>query len=173
MSIFSIFKRKRAVVGDSVDVPVDNLNVEFQANDFLGKAAEAGHKAKDAVKAKRYDDAWKLFQEQKTLYLHHASKYEFTSLQTLALDSSVHEKMANILRMEGKHIEALINIVYWVLAGTHRPINRHHQKLRAYFNRCKFKNTTLEQAQLELAAHRGLPEYTVAKSIVSNWVSSS
>ena len=172
MSLFSIFKRKK---DDGADTDfndfAEKLIAEFQENDFLGKAAEAGHKAKDAVKARKYNDAWRFYNDQKLLYMRHANRSGFTPEQTLALDSTVHEKMADIRRLEGKHTDALIDIVYWVLAGSKRPINRHSQKLQAYFNRCKFENTSLADAQVELANQKALPEFTLAKSIVSNWAS--
>lgn len=150
----------------------EEMESNFLENDFLGKAAEAGHKAKDAVKAKKYDEAWGLYHKQKELYMKHANRSGFTPMQVLALDASVHENLANILRLEGKHKDALANIVYWVIAGSERPIKRHKQKLQAYFNRCDFKNTSLEDAEKTLATISELPQYTLARSIVSGWVTS-
>lgn len=144
---------------------------ESRKNDYLGKAAEVGHKAKAAVKAKKYDEAWGFYHEQKSFYMQHANRTGFTAKQALALDASVHEDMANILRLESKHKDALVNIVYWVLAGSDRPIKRHQQKLQSYFNRCKFNNTNLAEAAKRIEEQNILPEYTLARSIVSEWVS--
>lgn len=102
--------------------------------------------------------------------MQHANRSGLTPEQALALDASVHEEMANILRLEGRHQEALVNILYWVLAGSNRPIKRHTQKLQAYFNRCKFLNTSIEEAEIEIATQQALPEFMLAKSIVSKWV---
>lgn len=144
---------------------------EFQQNDFLGKAADVGHKAKEAIKTKQYDEAWRLYHEQKSFYMQHANRSGFTAKQTLALDASIHEELANILRLENKHKDALVHIVYWVLSGDDHPIKRHQQKLQSYFNRCKFKNTELSEAENTISSNSKTPEFTLAKSIVEEWVS--
>lgn len=145
--------------------------VEFLENDFLGKAAEAGQKARAALKEDKHDEAWGFYHEQKSLYMQHANRCGFTARQVLALDSSIHERLANILRLEGKHQDALVHIVYWVLGGAERPVKAHQQKLQSYFNRCKFKNISLTEAVKMIEAQNKLPEFTLAKSIVSEWVS--
>lgn len=78
----------------------------------MGKAAEAGQKAKDAKRTKEYDKAWGLYHEQKMLYMQHANRSDFTNRQVLALDSQVHEDLANILRVEKKNDNALTHILY-------------------------------------------------------------
>ncbi|WP_054200778.1 hypothetical protein [Pseudoalteromonas undina] len=171
MGLFSIFKRKKPKPDLEFENYAQEVMADFQRNDFLGKAAEAGHKAKAAVKEMQYDKAWGFYQEQKSFYMQHANRSGFTANQVLALDASVHEDMANILRLENKHEVALVNIVYWILAGVDRPIKRHQQKLKSYFNRCKLKNTELPEAERIIATNKKLPEFTLAKSIVSEWVS--
>ena len=171
MKLLDIFKKKKqSNTYQSFDDHAKRIIADFAANDFLGKAAQAGHAAKDAVKAKEFDKAWGLFHEQKSFYGQHANRCGFTARQLLALDSSVHEEIANILRIERKHHDAMTNIVYWVLAGAERPIKRHEQKFKAYFYRCKFENTTLEQATKQISEQKNLPEYTLAQSIVSSWI---
>ncbi|HHF3152712.1 TPA: hypothetical protein ACPJ2A_004591 [Vibrio diabolicus] len=154
-------KRVESEVEDSSD---------YIQEDFLGKAANAGQKAKKAMKLKNFDEAWGLFHEQKSLYIQHANRSGFTANQTLALDATVHEEMANILRQEGKHNDALVHIVYWVLAGSERPIKRHDQKLKAYFNRCKFQKVSFELAKENMAKLKMPVNFLDAKSIVSDWV---
>lgn len=171
MSFFSIFKTKKPKADAEFKDYARKVMEDFQKNDFLGKAAEAGHKAKAAVKSEKYDEAWGHYHDQKSFYMQHANRTGFTAKQLLALDASVHEDMANILRLENKHQDALVHIVYWVLAGVDRPIKRHQQKLKSYFNRCKFKNTQLPVAERLIAENTQLPEFTLAKSIVSEWVS--
>lgn len=168
--IFSIFKNKTKP-DLKFESYAQEVKADFQRNNFLAKAAEAGHKAKSAAKDKDYDKAWGLYQDQKSFYMQHANRSGFTANQALALDASVHENMANILRLENKHEDALVNIVYWVLTGIDKPIKRHQQKFKGYFNRCKLKNTELSEAERTIASNKKLPEFTLAKSIVSEWVS--
>ena len=171
MGLFDLFKRKKATTFDpSSSVYANEIEADFRRSDFLSKAATAGHQAKAAVKEKRYDAAWKLYHQQKGYYMRHASRYGHSPRGALALDATVHEDLANILRLEGKHTDALVHIVYWVLAGANRPIRRHQQKLRSYFNRCKFKNITLDEAQKETASQSALPDLTLARSVVARWV---
>jgi hypothetical protein len=171
MGFFSIFNKKKPKADSDFNDYAEKVMAEFRENDFLGQAADAGHKAKAAVKAKQYDEAWGLYHGQKSFYMKHANRSGFTAKQALALDASVHEEMANILRLESKHEDALVHIVYWILAGVDRPIKRHQQKLQSYFNRCKFENTTLSDAEKVIDAQTKLPEFTLAKAIVSEWVS--
>ncbi|MDO6461863.1 hypothetical protein Q4485_14220 [Granulosicoccaceae sp. 1_MG-2023] len=171
MGIFSIFKKRKSTPDVVLDDHVAGSIADLQCDDFLGKAAEAGHKAKAAVKAKKYHEAWKLYHDQKSLYMQHANKFGFTARQTIALDASVHEDMANILRHENKHEEALVHIVYWVLAGNDRPLKRHQQKLKSYFNRCKFKKTTLSEAQRAIQLQSKMAEFKRASSSVAGWIS--
>ena len=171
MSFLNIFKKKKKKNADPEFTACDEqVMSELSENDFLGKAAEAGHKAKAAVKENQYDEAWGLYHEQKSFYMQHANCCGFTARQALALDASVHEDLANIMRLEQKNNDALVHIVYWVLTGADSPIKRHQQKLQSYFNRCKFKNTTLAEAQEELSSQEALPEFTLSKSVVSGWV---
>ncbi len=173
MGFLSIFKKKKQ---NTEPQPQQYSHAgkmiiqEFSENNFLGKAAESGSKAKAAVKAEKYDEAWRLYHEQKSYYMQNANRLGSSRKQILALDSNVHEELANILRLEGKHNDALANIVYWVLAGKDRPIKRHKQKFQSYFNRCKLKNTTLADAEKAVDSEKRLPEFTTAKSLVSKWV---
>ncbi len=171
MGFFSFFRKKKPKIDFEFKDFAEKVMTEFLENDFLGKAAEAGHKAKAAIKANQHDDAWGLYHEQKSFYMQHANRSGFTARQALTLDASVHEEMANILRLESKHQDALVHVVYWVLAGADRPIKRHQQKLQSYFNRCKFKETTLSDAVKVIHAQTKLPEFNLAKTIVSEWVS--
>lgn len=105
--------------------------------DYLGKAAHEKQSAKIAIKEKRFDDAWRHLNNQKDLYLKHARRMQFSEIHTLVIDSSPHEDMANILRLEGKHKNALSNISYTYKAAhlADRPISTLEKKLEAYYNR--------------------------------------
>ena len=166
-------RRIRRLVGGKKEVEsVGHREVyveEFGVDDFLAKAANAGRKGLTAVGEGSYDKAWKHFHEQKSYYLQHASSQDFSTRDTLVLDASVHEQLANILRLEKKHDDALVSIVYWVIAQSERPKKKHQQKLKAYFNRCKFQNTTLEEAQAYVGRPCKLPEFQLAQSQVAQW----
>lgn len=105
--------------------------------DCLGKAANEKQAAKTAIKEKRFDDAWRHLNDQKVLYLKHAHRMQFSAIHTLVIDSSPHEDMANILRLEGKHKNALSNMSYTYKANysAKRPIITLEKKLEAYYNR--------------------------------------
>ncbi|MCG8608928.1 MAG: hypothetical protein MI864_00190 [Pseudomonadales bacterium] len=171
MSIFDFFRNRREEVSDNeFNEYLIKLHAEHLKNDCLGQAAELGLQIKAALNDKNYDVAWKLCHNQKKLYLKHAKKNRFTARQILAIDGGAHYQLANILRLEGKHQEALVHILYWVMSGSDRPVKAHQQKLQSYFNRCKFKNTTLAQAKMLLANQTEMPEFTLARRIVLNWI---
>lgn len=92
--------------------------------DYLGKAADAKHAARAAVKAGQHDRAWGLLHEQKECYLKHAQKMGFDAEQVMRMDGSVSEDFANILRLEKKHTQALVYILYWIVTSS-VPIKRH------------------------------------------------
>ena len=144
---------------------------EFSQHDHLRQAAVAGQKAQKAIKEKQFDVPWRLLHEQKSHYLAHAGRQQFTVIQTLALDATVNEQMANILRMENKHEQALVHILYWVIAGSRHPIKRHTQKFAAYFRRGKFEHTSLEEAMNFATTHHEHPDYTLAQHAVAEWKS--
>ena len=170
MSIFNFFKKKKQseTINSNEDYLQEILK-DFRKDDYLGKAANVGHKAKIAVKEKEYDKAWGLYHEQKSFYMQHANRSGFTKRQVLALDSQVHENLANILRAEKKNDDALSHILYWIIANNDKPIKRHQQKLAAYFNRCKFENTSLQEAVQFSTLNIANSDYLVAQSKVVEW----
>lgn len=170
MGIFSIFKRKVRATSKNSDVARIQAIMDYsEKHDYLGKAAEAGRKAQAAVKAGKLDKAWRHYHEQKKFYGLHASRNNYTNRQVLSLDSQVHEGMANILRLEKKHNDALCHILYWVIASNGKPIKRHDQKIKAYFNRCKYRNTSLKEAKTYSRSKKSLPEFSKAQSKVAEW----
>lgn len=144
------------------------LLANFSKNDHLGKAAIANDKAKAAEAAADYDSAWRFYHEQKEQYLQHASKNKFTAAQTLALDASVSQQLANILRVEGKHDDALVHILYWICSSA-TPTKIQRQKLAAYFNRCRFKRVSTEDLRNALEALRKNPEFMEMRNAVGRW----
>lgn len=107
--------------------------------DYLGPAAEHKHKADKAIKEKRFDDAWRHLNEQKLNYFQHAKQCNFTEKQTLGLDAVVHITMGNLLRIEGKHLQALHHIAYVYKVGKlENPLNdSNDDRLRIYYKRAK------------------------------------
>ena len=141
---------------------------ELWKHDYLGFAATSKHEALAALEARQYDKAWKLFHEQKLHYLKHASRSHFTRLQTLALDASVSEDLANVLRLEGKHKTALVHALYWVAASPRRTKTQ-DRKLSAYFNRAKIIGIDYSAVEglLKLIKHN--PELPIIQRHVKKW----
>lgn len=174
--IFRIFKnRTRGGKGDqgteesNSSVPPILLEA-LDDDDYLGRAAQAKHLAANSIRSKDYDSAWSLLHDQKSNYLSHANREKFTVDQTLALDSTVHEVMANVLRLEGRHNEALVDIVYWVTAQSRSPKKAHKSKFNAYFKRCKFSNTNIDSAVRQMNSIKPPHEFIKARSLVKRWI---
>jgi hypothetical protein len=79
------------------------LMEDYKRQDYLGKAAVAGDKARAAKDAGDLNAAWGFYQEMKEHNLQHALREGFTPAQTLAIDSSVSKPLADILRLEARH----------------------------------------------------------------------
>lgn len=113
---------------------VDERLAAYYPDDCLGRAAEIGKATREAEKSGDHDLVWRLVHMQKMEYLRHAAKSGFTHSQTLALDGRLHKVMANVLRKEGKHRDALVHILYW--ASSYDKISRTNRKIvQAYINR--------------------------------------
>ncbi|RUR38554.1 hypothetical protein [Vreelandella populi] len=136
--------------------------------DHIGKAAQFEHATKAAIKEKRFDDAWRLLQEQQHYWLSHANSRYFTKSQTFELIASINEDMADIQRLEGRHDAALAHLMYAIAAGTKPPQSR-TKKLSSYFHRCKFASTyTVERAEIELEMLKKDPIFGVVQEFVAS-----
>lgn len=109
------YSREVVIPLDAIDDVVAALRAPSASDqvDYLYLAAEAGRDAKAAAKAGNFDTAWGLFHDQKQIYLQYAQHQGWGARQTLALDSSVHEDLADLLRLEKRHREAFPHILYW------------------------------------------------------------
>ena len=136
--------------------------------DHLGPAAIAGHAAKAAIKERRFDDAWRLYHEQKQHYMLHANSSGFTGRQALELDASVHSNLANIRRLEQKHDDALVHLLY-AANSTSRPTKDLPKKVNAYFNRCKFKYTLAADVLSFIELNRQKPNFRLVQTTVVSW----
>lgn len=170
MKIFNFFKRRKSTTRKARVKPLDLNKTACCFDGFLGKAAKAGHDAKASIKAQEFDKAWRLFHEKKSFYVKHANMSGFSAKESLSLISNVHEDFANILRIEGKDYDAFLNILYWIIASSERPIKRQEQKLSTYFNRCKFKNTQLEDVKNYILAQKNdLADYHKIRDKIAKW----
>jgi hypothetical protein len=147
---------------------LETVNVGRDNIDHLCLAAELGDKAQEAVKSRRFDQAWGLLNDQQKHYLQHARKYGFTARQTLAIDGSLHVPMANIRRLEGAHDDALAHILYADMTDD-RKTKSMEKLLRAYFNRCRFEAATLDEAVAFIQQQRPQPNYRRIQLMVAEW----
>ena len=151
------------------DLPASHFTplTEAEPADHLGRAATAKQRGKAAVAQKRYHDAWRHFHEQKEHYLRQARRYGMTAQQTLALDGSVHEDLANIRRLEGNHDEALVHLLYCV-SSSPRPTKAQLKKIFSYFSRCGFGRVNSDELSAYLANPRN-SDFVTARTCVAAW----
>ena len=171
MSIFNFLNSKKPRPDFSEAEISEILDRAFPAEDredYLGKAAEAGHAARASITAKEYDKAWRLLHEQKILYMKHANRCDWKAEDALNLDGSVSQHFANILRLEGKNDQALVHILYWIITARN-PIKGHDQKLKAYFGRCKFEDVALYDAEQFIKENKSQPDFMAIQAKVSEW----
>lgn len=175
--MFGFLKNKKFIRSDrklhanseyESDELLDSLLLNQNAEDYLGQAAQAGQASKDAVKAGEYNKAWALLHQQKSLYLQHAHRGNWKAKDVLCLDGSVSQALANILRLEGKHEQAFVHILYWIITSRN-PIKAHDQKLKSYFKRCKFKNAALDDVQDFIKKSLSTPDFSVIQNKVNEW----
>lgn len=162
MGLFSFIFGKPS---DEIPPP---LFTDADREDHLGKAAAAGHSARAALAERRFNDAWRLFHTQKEHYRRHALRYGMTPRQTIALDGSVHEHLANIRRLEGKHDDALVHMLYCVISDT-RPTKALLKKLPAYFARCHFAAADENALAAFVTASKNSPDFMAIQTCVRGW----
>ena len=142
--------------------------------DYLGLAAEAKQEGMQAVKSGNYDDAWYYFHEQQSAYAKHINSPNghFTPEQAFSLLSVVNEQLANVLRLESKHRQAIVHIVYWAAWGnaSGRVKKSMNSKLKSYFKRCHFEQHNLDELE-KLVEHeaRSTPDFARIQSLLSEW----
>lgn len=142
-----------------------------EQQDFLGFAAVAGRSAKEALRSGDYGAAWDFYQEQKAEYAKHAIRSEFTPKQALDLESTVHIDLANLLRLQGRHNDALVHIVYWASTLGDEASKGRQDRLRVYLKRCKLRNTSLASLTTVTASLALSPDLDEARRIVQELIS--
>jgi hypothetical protein len=158
-----------SIFGNRKNKNLDNLFGERSKEDYFLNAAIEAREAELAVKEKRYDDAWRHYHQKKMCYMQQANRVG-DAKYAIELDASVHEHLANILRLEGKHREALPHIIYWVLGGRRIPLKKHNTKFKSYFSKCDFKNTPLTEAEKKLKDKQLKADLLIAQNLVSSWI---
>lgn len=171
MRLFSFLRSRKQGSLDSDESFEDyaaRIISEFKKHDYLGKAAVARSEAKLAVSEGRFDDAWRKYHEEKDHFLNHATRNNFTPEQVSALDGTVSKSFANVLRLEKRHNDAFVHIVYWV-ASSNSETKEQAQKLIAYFNRCKFKHRDIDDVRALIDQLKPLPDFRMIQEAVSAW----
>lgn len=171
MGLFDFLRSRRVKSRDrdeSFEEYAARVQADFEAHDYLGKAAVARNEAKAALAEGRFDDAWRKYHEEKQHFLKHAARCNFTPAQTLALDGTVSKSLANVLRLEKRHRDAFAHIVYWV-ASSEIETREQGQKLRAYFNRCKYQQRGLDDVRALIDQLRPLPDFRAIQQAVAAW----
>ncbi|WP_148716495.1 hypothetical protein [Chitinolyticbacter meiyuanensis] len=140
-------------------------------DDYLGRAAEAHTKARIAWRDKHYDEAWGNLITQKQLYLQHAIREKFSAHELLALDASVDVHMANVLRMEGRHRQAFLHIMYAMMAGRTSFDIGAAERVAVYYRRAKLTKTSLSDVLDYARAHCGRVEFTEIREQTAWWFS--
>jgi len=113
-----------------------------QMHNHLGKAAGFKHQFKRAVKDKNFDVAWGLIEEIKQEYILHANYQGWDSISTMRLVASPFKDSANILRIEGRHKEALRHYLYYSIHSA-TPSKAQVKKLTAYLKRSKLPKASI------------------------------
>jgi hypothetical protein len=151
------------------DIDLRNRNDEgYFFDDFLGQAADAGSRAREAIEAGDLNAAWGHYQRMSHLYLQHAQKERFTRQQTLELVGSTHGAMASLLRQEGRHPDALVHILYCIAcSGT--ASEKDLKRYRPFVNRCKFQEFGLEEVAEKLQRWKENPDLASIRDTVSEW----
>jgi len=149
---------------------IQERNEQIMRDDYSGKAAEAMHKAKAAIKEKQFDTAWGLYNDAKIYFLKHANQMGFSIEGTIGIQGLVHEEMANMLRLEGRHKDALTHIIYWI-ATDNRTLKKHDQKLSSYLKRAKLEHISLSDAKDFIGEVRNGYDFRMIQNKVNEWES--
>lgn len=170
MGLTDFFKNRApaARADNHIEEELDRFIASRNKIDHLGNAAFAGDMATAAKNKGDLHAAWGLFQDMKEHYLQHAVRENFTPAQTLALDSAASPALADILRLEGKHRDALVHIAYWIACAP-KPSKMQKQKLRAYFKRCEFTVAVLADVEKLVLVSRVRPDFVQIRDTIRGW----
>ena len=136
--------------------------------DYVQLAAEKGREAKLAMREKNNAEAWELIQQQKHFYSQLTDQQIISVTKMIGLDSNVSKDLANLLRLEKKHKDALVHIIYWV-ANSKSVTKDQESKLQAYFNRAKLTGPTVNDV-MDYCLAAGIKEFHVIQKDIDSWV---
>ena len=135
--------------------------------DYLLLALDKGNEAQIAMREKNNTEAWALLQAQKQFYSKYTASQSAGADALVALDSHVSKDLANLLRQEKKHKDALVHIIYWV--GNSQSVTKdQHSKLRAYVNRAKLSGITVDDA-MDYCLVDGVKQFHMVQKDVDSW----
>jgi hypothetical protein len=166
MGFFDIFKSSKKEQTKLVNEFLNTPLYSDSTNNYLADAAELKQKGIQAIRMKEYSDAWDYFHQQKLIYIKYADSQGFDKNQTLALDSSISEHFANILRLEGKHLDALIHAIYWCTSSEPKLSKSQEKKLASYLGRAKLLEIDISDLYHFLSTK---PEFNKIKLQVQEW----
>jgi hypothetical protein len=151
-----------------VVVVQEDGNAEPDDVDYLQLADEKGREAKVAMREKNNAEAWELLQQQKSFYNKFSISEGRNESELTALDSSVSKDLANLLRQDKKHKDALVHIIYWV-ANSKTVTKDQESKLRVYFNRAKLMGPAVDDVMDYCLGDEG-KEFHVVQKDVDSWI---
>lgn len=151
---------------------IDGQWQEEQQGGSLGFFAFSRNLVKGLIREEKHDEAWSV-----------AHQAMATPFENWWLNFDFHEYLADILRKEEKHTQALVHILAWYAVGFWgsqnlrnfdgelcKPLaNRYDSKLKAYFNRCKFKSVSLDECGAYAESLSVPPNLTEIQDTVSGW----
>jgi hypothetical protein len=152
---------------DNAEPAAADVDVDVDV-DYLQLALEKGREAKVAMREKNNAEAWELLQQQKSFYNKFSINEGSNESEITALDSSVSKDLANLLRQDKKHKDALVHIIYWV-ANSKTVTKDQESKLRVYFNRAKLMGPAVDDVMDYCLGDEGKELHVVQKD-VDSWV---
>ena len=138
--------------------------------DFLGPAAVHKRAAEQAAKSGNFDVAWREVHNQQSCYIQHAKSHSFDRAAALRITGSVHEDLADILRLEGKHDQALAHFIYFAATQGRYFGKTKNKKLTAYKSRARIPAVTMADVSRFIKELRMAPDFRSAQNQVGAWV---
>jgi hypothetical protein len=86
----------------------------------------------------------------------------------IALDGSVHRSLANLLRLENRHTEALVHFLYYYSTSPKRT-KTDEKQIGAYVNRAKLR-VDIDEIQKFVATLSPRPDFRAIQTAWSQWV---
>ncbi|WP_417666987.1 hypothetical protein [Pseudidiomarina sp.] len=165
MSFWDFFTRKNKTSFENRS----RSAIASKSKNLLSRAKEAKQCALEALEEGNHDEAWRKFHEQKRLFAQLGIENGSKILESLALDSSVHEHLAKVLRVESKHEQALMNITYFLLASGKRDPKLIANILAPYIENSESVTVELSEAVDDICSYDKVPDIKAAQQIISAW----